>query len=286
MIKPQYVPIIRREAEHIREKYGFSTDAVIGNYIFTILQNDCVLMCTPKPNEPDLDGFSTEKVIDGKRKTVVFINSAKNVEKQNFCAAHELGHQCRIERLIKDEFPEEIITPSDVEEIMNRFAAELMMPEKDFRRRCGTAFLPRYGEDINSKYRISIVNAVCMIIEIMNHYYVPYKAVVYRLGEVGIFSNADCKKMLYYEDTKKDLVNGMIPKMGITRLRTPNNARQVSEPISSVAECLKDPEITKYLPKKKFEEYLSNIGVPQKEIGTLKERRKMETEILDVAKPS
>lgn len=286
MIKPQYLSIIRQEARRIRKEYGFSNDFAIGSYIFTILQNECVLMRIPKPNEPDLDGFSTEKIIDGRLETVVFINSAKNVEKQNFCAAHELGHQRRIERLIKDKFPNEVITAGDVEEIMNRFAAELMMPEEDFRKRCRSKYLPDYGDEINGEYKITIVNAVHMIIAIMDYYYVPYKAVVYRLGEVGIFSDSDCQKMLYYENTRKDIVNGMFPEMGITRLRMPNNARQVSESIPHVAECLKDPEITKYMSRKKLEEYLKNIGIPQKEIGTLQERMAMETETLNVAKPS
>lgn len=285
MMKPQYISIIRREAERIRKKYGFDDEEVIGYRIFTILQDDSIIMFMPKPEEPDLDGFSTDKIIRDQLKTVVFINSAKNVEKQNFCAAHELGHQLCIDRLILDEYPDEIITVDEVEDIMNRFAAELMMPEKDFKRKCGETFLPQYGKEMNGKYKITILDAVRMIIMIMDYYYVPYKAVVYRLGEVGIFSSKDCQRMLSYENAKKDIVNGINPKMGITKLRVPNYARRVSEPISNVTECLKDPEITKHLSRKKFEEYLQNMGIPQKEIGTLKERRAMETETLNVTKP-
>lgn len=285
MIKPQYISIIKREAERIRRKYDFNDEEVIGYSIFKILQDDSIVMFMPKPEEPDLDGFSTDKIIRNQPKTVVFINSAKNVEKQNFCAAHELGHQLCIDRLIRDEFPDEVITSGEVEDIMNRFAAELMMPEEDFKRECGETFLPQYGKEINGKYKITILDAVRMIIMIMDYYYVPYKAVVYRLGEAGIFSDEDCQRMLSYENDKKDIVNGIIPKMGLTKLRVPNFARRVSEPISNVTECLRDPEITKYLPRKKFEEYLQNMGIPQKEIGTLKERRAMETETLNVTKP-
>lgn len=125
MVKERYIPIIKETADMVRNKNGMKKSAVIGDYIFTILQQECVVMMRPNGQQPDLDGFSTEKVIQGRLETVVYINTAKNVEKQNFCAAHELGHRYRIDRLIYDRFPHDVILPPDIEEIMNRFAAEV-----------------------------------------------------------------------------------------------------------------------------------------------------------------
>ena len=131
-MKEKYIPIIQKIANDVRKSKGLDNGTIIGDYIFTVLQQECVVMMRPLRHQPDLDGFSTEKIIKGELKTVVFINTAKSVEKQNFCAAHELGHRYKIDRLIQDEFPDDIILPSDTEEIMNRFAAELMMSERDF----------------------------------------------------------------------------------------------------------------------------------------------------------
>lgn len=72
MIKPQYVPIIRKEAEKIREKYAIEKNAVIGDYIFTILKDECVLLQWPNEEQLDLDGFSTSRVIGNAMKTVVY----------------------------------------------------------------------------------------------------------------------------------------------------------------------------------------------------------------------
>ena len=114
-MKEKYIPIIKEIAEDIRKKNGLGTDAVIGDYIFTILQQECVVMMRPIKHQPDLDGFSTEKIIKGKLETVVYINTAKNVEKQNFCAAHELGHRYAVDSMIRDKFPEDIILPPEEE---------------------------------------------------------------------------------------------------------------------------------------------------------------------------
>ncbi|MFG6357337.1 MAG: hypothetical protein K1W26_11045 [Acetatifactor sp.] len=89
----KYLSIIKDVAKTVRKEHGLSESTVIGDYIFSILQDDCVVLQYPEENQPDLDGFSTMKVIDGIEVNVVYINTAKNTEKQNFCAAHELGHQ-------------------------------------------------------------------------------------------------------------------------------------------------------------------------------------------------
>lgn len=81
----------------------------------------------------------------------------------------------------------------------------------------------------------------------MNFYYVPYKAVVYRLEETSVFNKSVCERMLVYENEKKDVVNSMISSVGALRLRRPNNKCQASVVPANIMKCLKNPAITKYL---------------------------------------
>lgn len=100
----------------------------------------------PEDKQLDLDGFSTDKVINGHPETIVYINYAKNKEKQNFCAAHELGHLHELDKQLEDLFPDDVFTHSNIEDVMNRFAAELMMPARDFERRSSEPYRECFGK--------------------------------------------------------------------------------------------------------------------------------------------
>lgn len=67
-----------------------------------------------------------------KKKIFVFINSAKKTEKQIFIAAHELGHLFKIINKIDKQDLED---GEDEEDVVNRFAAELLMPELIFKQK-------------------------------------------------------------------------------------------------------------------------------------------------------
>lgn len=149
MFKDKYLPIIKQAVTQIRKTYSLNPDAPVCDYIFVILKNECTLLEWPEDKQLDLDGLSTEKVIGNKLETIVYINSAKSKEKQNFCAAHELGHRHKLDTQIRDAFPDDIITNSMIEDIMNRFAAELMMPEKDFKRRSSRLYKACQGRQAN-----------------------------------------------------------------------------------------------------------------------------------------
>ncbi|MDE6925948.1 MAG: hypothetical protein K2P59_11925, partial [Acetatifactor sp.] len=77
-MKEKYIPIIQKIADDVRKSKGLDNGTIIGDYIFTVLQQECVVMMRPLRHQPDLDGFSTEKIIKGELKTVVFINTAKS----------------------------------------------------------------------------------------------------------------------------------------------------------------------------------------------------------------
>lgn len=284
MIKEQYVPIIQEIADSIRKKYELERNSVIGDYIFTILQEkeECLVLMQPNDSQPDLDGFSTEKIVQGRKRTLVYINTAKNVEKQNFCAAHELGHRYAVDRMVRDKFPHDNISPDDGEEIVNRFAAELMMPEQDFRRRSIKTlqlYIERRGDGIT---QISEKNAIRAIIQLMDFYYMPYKAVLYRLEEVRVISSYICRQLEKYEDKHKDVVNKMISDMGITRLRTPDYKKQISEAVKMDAGIFENAQITKYMTVEELTKYMENLGLSKENIALAKQIRNIETKMLDI----
>lgn len=281
-MKKEYIAIIQEIANDVRKKNGFDDNNVIGDYIFTILQQECVVMMKPLRNQPDLDGFSTEKIIQRRLQTVVFINTEKNVEKQNFCAAHELGHRYQVNRLICDQFPDEVILPSDVEKIMNRFAAELMMPEKDFKERSGKIWYAS-GARVGSHFQITVKKAIQAIIELMDFYYMPYKAVLYRMAEVGHISEKNRDYLEKYECGNKNVVDQMILEMGITRLRTPDRKMQNSIPLGSDKAVFAKAVIAKYLTEKEAKQYLKNMGLSKESITLASKLRKIETEMLELS---
>ncbi|MGN0506546.1 MAG: ImmA/IrrE family metallo-endopeptidase [Lachnospiraceae bacterium] len=283
MMKPEYITIIKQEVQRVRKKYELGADAPIGDYIFAILKDECVLFEKPSKNLLDLDGFSVEKVIDNEIKTVVYINTAKNKEKQNFCAAHELGHRYRLDSRIKDEFPDEMYFP--VEDIMNRFAAELMMPEMDFKKRGKRWFDEFLKKDRKGKKIIKLKDLLNIVIQLMDFYYVPYKAVVKRLEETGLLSASTCALLEKYENSEggKAVIDALILDSGITRLRTPDYKTQYSVPIErNLQDILMDTEITKYMNPGELEKYLEERGISVENAELIKNMRKIESKTLSV----
>lgn len=291
MFRDKYLPYIMEEVGKIRKAYKFNTNAPISDYIFNILENECILVEWPEDKQLDLDGLSTEKVINGCLETIVYINSAKSKEKQNFCAAHELGHRHKLDILIRDAFPEDIYTHSVIEDIMNRFAAELMMPEVDFKRR-SFSYYKAYQRTVNKKRVISFKNLLEMIVQLMNFYYVPYKAVVLRFGEIDFFSDNFIQYLLEFEKTNngRDIIDEIIKQQGITRLRTPDYKKQysVSVKLEKISAVLADPRITKYMTTEELRNYLKDMGFTEESselIADLKKIAEKSIEIDEIKKP-
>lgn len=283
MFRVNYLPIIKQEVQAIRRQYNLSEKAPIGDYIFTILKNECILVEWPEDEQTDLDGFSTQKVINGQLETVVYINSIKNKEKQNFCAAHELGHRHQLEVQIKDEFPDDVFTSSIIEDIMNRFAAELMMPESDFRRR-GKKLYQQCLSIRDGKRIIHVKKLIEVVIQLMDFYYVPYKAVVLRMQEVGIISNHVCMYLQNFDSTEegRNVIEAIIKEYGITRLRTPDRKVQYSVSLEGIYGIMGDREITKYMDTAQVKEYLKNIGFAEEDIQLIEDMKKIENETINI----
>lgn len=284
MFEAKYIPIIKQEVDRIRKQYGYSEDSPIGDYIFTILKNECTLVEWPEEGQLDLDGFSILKTINNRTSYVVYINTAKNKEKQNFCAAHELGHRYGIETLLRDAFPEDVISLSTVEHIMNRFAAELMMPQNAFKEK-GEELLEECRQKVeNGRRLVYVKDLIDAVIQLMDFYYVPYKAVIIRLKETGLISAECCAQMEQYEGTEegKSIVEALIVESGITRLRAPDSKIQFSIPIDNIENIIKDPQIAKYISDSELDEYLKNMGMLEEDLDFVWDMKKIENATLAI----
>lgn len=175
---PKYVvDVIKQEVDKIIKEYGIE-NKIIRNDIFTLLDKLCVVLRYPLEDDEEANGIHVTRCIKGVDKDFVFINTSNSIEKQVYTAAHELGHVWNIDAKVQSKV-EEILDP---EAIINRFAAELLMPEqifiKKFAERCAAVGIK--PGPVSEKQFVEIV------LYLMNSFMVPYKAVVYRLNEVGI----------------------------------------------------------------------------------------------------
>lgn len=279
-MKDEYLQIILDQVKRVRQKYGFGENAPICDYIFNILKNECILVKWPENGQLDLDGLSTEKVVNGKLETVVFINSAKNMEKQIFCAAHELGHRYKLDQQLKDSFPDDVIF---MEDIMNRFAAELLMPASDFKERSGKLYESCKGIRANKKvvFAKKLLEAV---VDLMDFYFVPYKAVVLRLQEMKIITERVYQFLQKYGNTedRKSVVDAIIRENGITRLRIPDRKVQYSVPLENICGILQNPDVTKYMTKNELNKYLQGIGIAKEDAQLLEDMRDIELKTIEM----
>lgn len=196
-----------------------SFNKVLRDDIFRLLERqDCVVLYYPK-DEEDNNGFHVEYPICGELKHFIYINTAQLKETQIFAAAHELGHTWKIvEYMNMSGF-----TGNDdwEERIVNRFAAELLMPEEEFRifaRREIVAEKTKHPQE-----QMSTVSVIRTITAIMNEFLTPFKSVVYRLNELRVVADDVSVVLLdlYDEGIYRDYSRIVAKEQGYSRLYQP-----------------------------------------------------------------
>jgi Zn-dependent peptidase ImmA (M78 family) len=171
----------------LKKEYVFSNDA-IKDGIFNILEKHCVVVYYPLGDEATR-GFHVKRFVKDKREDFVYINTAKPVSEQIFAAAHELGHVWDVAGKIAKELSDESFSTEEEEFVINRFAAELLMPSDMFKR---TFYIHALDLNVNQK-AIKLEDLVRIAVMQMNDYMVPYEAVRRRLVETKILSAKDGK---------------------------------------------------------------------------------------------
>jgi Zn-dependent peptidase ImmA (M78 family) len=174
----------------VRREYILNNH-IIKDDIFRILEKYCIVVYYPIADETKSRGFHIKRYLNGELKDFVYINTAKSTSEQVFAAAHELGHVWRVaDKVWKMLDTDEELTGEIEEEIVGRFAAELLMPKKEFVLAFAT-HLREFG--YNSTIRFEELIRV-MVLQ-MSDFMVPYEAVRRRMIETGIF-NDEAGKLL------------------------------------------------------------------------------------------
>ena len=200
---------IQEQVQKIKKEYDIVNE-IIRDDVFSILQglDNCNVLYYPLEGD-DIGGCHIEKMVNGKLEQFVFINTAKPREKQAFVAAHELGHIWRVDEKLRECLPNEEF---ECEEVVNRFAAELLMPEERF-----ITVLNSYLERIGYKGpKIAQEELVKLIAYLMNYFFVPYMAVLYRFNELGRLNERYNDSMRRYKDS--DALKDVIKTEQYTRL--------------------------------------------------------------------
>lgn len=171
--------VIQDEVEKARKDASI-VNQIIRNDIFAYLEEYSRVLYYPLNEEEEANGIHVERWIGDEKVNFVFINTAKPLEKQVYTAAHELGHIWKIDEKVAARIHEEV----NKEDIINRFAAELLMPEKVF-----YFFLITKSKEVSSNGKeMDFSDILSIITYLMDAFMVPYKAVIFRLEEVGFIT--------------------------------------------------------------------------------------------------
>ena len=185
--------------DFISKRLDIETEHPLGEDVFVIARKYAVIVKYPLDEEGN-DAFLLSDVPSkqGPQK-FIFINTSKTMEKQVFATAHELGHILKVYDGIEDD-------AIDEERIVNRFAADLLMPEN--------LFIPREKEKLIEKKNnneISFVDFINIVAEAMNYFFTTFDAVVIRFYELGMISEESATYLI--SDDLKENVNKILEQI-------------------------------------------------------------------------
>ncbi len=276
MVDDKAVEVIREQISVIRAELNYS-DEVVRDDIFKLLRQKSKIIFFPLVDEPDLDGFHIEKYVNGELVAFVYINSAKNFEKNIFCGAHELGHVYEIEKKILEKYPDESFSTQEIDEIMNRFAAELLMPCDIFLSKF-TKILKHIRENERVLKNGELLKT---IVALMDYFYVPYKAVVRRLYEVGFLTQIGMQKFERIEDEEKDIIDAIIYEGKYTRLRHPTMMTSFENLQESLSFAEEYHAISKLKIQRMRQDFKIDISISEEMLAEMTEEK---IDLEDIAK--
>lgn len=140
-------------ANYVREKWSLGKKPIYN--LIDIMERHGIVITNAFEENKDIDAYSHVEIINHNSVPIVVLGYETNIFRQQFNAAHELGHiltdgQYELEELSKAEY-------RDMEKCMNRFAGALLVPEEllyeDLRGNGKTDI--RYYIELKKKYRVS-----------------------------------------------------------------------------------------------------------------------------------
>lgn len=211
----QVVALIHEFIAYKKEKNGIINE-VIRDDVFDILKEECVVLYYAL-DDSRVEGCHMIKPMQGKVEQFVFINTTKAVQEQTWTAAHELGHVWQVDHYVKEKLNQYDL---DSEQLVNRFAAELLLPQNIFEMEL-KAKLKEFG------YVGTVMSAemmVCLVTYLMNYFCTPYKAVIRRFIELDYIRENTEQHFLSGFEKERDLYKRLIIENQYTRLEMVNKA--------------------------------------------------------------
>lgn len=155
-------------AEYVREKWELGNKPIYN--LIDIMEKHGVIITNAFEDNKEIDAYSHVEIIDHKSVPIVILGYETNIFRQQFNAAHELGHiltdgQYELEELSKAEY-------RDMEKFMNRFAGALLIPEDIL------------AEDLRGNGKLDIR----YYIELKKKYRVSAQALIVRANQIGVLS--------------------------------------------------------------------------------------------------
>lgn len=188
LIEEKVISEIEKLISEIKHNKGIKNE-IIRDDVFSILQalENTNVLYYPLGDEAEdgCDGCHLEKLVNGNIEQFVFINTSNTRERQAFSVAHELGHIWSVDDKIRKLFPDMILSSED---IVNRFAAELLMPRDLFSEAVKQKLLQLDTTMNSGSMSIKLLDLVRLIAYLMNEFFVPYKSVVYRFNETKLLN--------------------------------------------------------------------------------------------------
>jgi len=249
------------KTENLREEFP---NRLLRNDVLKILDRYCTLVYYPLEGEDHNNGFRLKDIplADGTLQDFVFINTAQRMEKQVFTAAHELGHIWNVDEYVFSNLKQSVgvyeDTPENREQIVNRFAAVLLIPENEFKASVNIG-LQTLGDEKNKL--ITYTDLLKLIVILMNQFYAPMKSIALRLVEFGFFTSDAIEKILGMKDIPRkaidDYVDSLIVQFGYDDRLKPTNKRW----IDGLSDKLDFAEKNNLVTKRKIELMREKFGL-------------------------
>lgn len=216
----------KRDEASIKAKYP---NVLLREDVLALLGEYCTVIYYPLENEAN-NGFHITGLVDksGVEKHFVYINTNQTIEKQVFTAAHELGHVWDVDEYVAEQCDIKLDDQLS-EDIINRFAAELLMP-KDFFE---AAFIAKHKKYSEESGRTLMLDALKMIVDLINLFFVPYKSVVHRFYELNIINEADALLLWGEGECPESEINDNVQKImterGYTQFINPTKRKWIDK---------------------------------------------------------
>ena len=220
-------------------------NTAIRDDIFGILENQCTVVYFPISDKKNR-GFHIKRIVGNQLEDFVYINTNKPVAEQIFAAAHELGHIFRVaERVWKLMGKSGKPTEQEEEEITNLFAAELLMPDKAFRKN----FFAHMNELEISPGKVRMDEVIRLIVCEMGDFMVPYEAVRRRLVETNIMDEHSANLLEKQSAQAEELVKAYLSDQN-TYLGKGTGVRTISGLRTLLEKAEKKPGVDQFLIQK------------------------------------